>query len=126
MPLAILPDDRLILELLLNRAIYKPDRGTDDFEGELPVRTSKTGFLLLLLAAGMLPGAMAQAAASVGLPYPSAATPKPIDLGELKAQSRTTPISATIALGLPELNDAEALLKALNTPGDPQFHPLLK
>jgi kumamolisin len=89
------------------------------------VRTSKTGFLMLLLALGMLPGAMAQAAARVGLPYPSAATPKPIDLGELKVQSGTTPISVTIALGLPELNKAEALLKALNTPGDPQFHQFL-
>jgi subtilase family serine protease len=87
--------------------------------------TSKTGFLLLLLVLGALPTAMAQTAANVGLPYPTAATPKAIDLGELKAQSGTTPVSVTVALRLPELDEAENLLKSLNTPGDPQFHQFL-
>jgi kumamolisin len=89
------------------------------------VRTSKTGFLVLFLVLGILPSATAQTVVHAGLPYPDAATPKGIDLGELKAQSGTTLISVTIALGLPELNEAENLLKSLNTPGDPQFHQFL-
>jgi subtilase family serine protease len=85
---------------------------------------------MLLLALGMLPGAMAQTAAvataaRAALPYPSAATPKAIDQGELKLQSGATPISVTVALSLPELNKAEGLMKSLYTPGDPQFHQFL-
>jgi subtilase family serine protease len=94
------------------------------------VKTSKTGFLMLVLVLGMLSSAMAQIAAVEtqahdALPYPDAATPKGIDLGALKVQSGTTPISVTIALRLPQLNEAENLLKSLNTPGDPQFHQFL-
>jgi subtilase family serine protease len=86
------------------------------------VKTLKTGILTLFLVLVMLPSAMAQHAA---LPYPDATTPKPIDLGELKAQSGTSPISVTIALRLPKLDDAEKLLISLHTPGDPQFHQFL-
>jgi kumamolisin len=94
------------------------------------VRTSKTGFLMLFLVLGMLPSTMAQTAAVVtaahaALPYPNAATPRAIDLGALKAQSGTTPISVTIALRLPKLNEAENLLQSLHTPVDPQFHQFL-
>lgn len=85
------------------------------------MRTSKIGFLMLFLALGMLPSALAQTA----LPYPNAAMPKAIDLGALEAQSGTTQISVTIALRLPDLNGAENLLKSLNTPGDPQYHQFL-
>ena len=80
---------------------------------------------MLFLVLGVLPSAMAQTAAHAALPYPDAATPKAIDLGELKAPSGTTPISVTIALRLANLNEAEDLLKALHTPGDPQFHQFL-
>jgi len=78
----------------------------------------------------MLSSAMAQIAAvetpaHVALPYPDAATPKAIDRGALKAQSGTTPISVTIALRLPQLNEAEKLLNSLHTPGDAQFHKFL-
>jgi kumamolisin len=86
------------------------------------VKTSKTGFLMLFFVLGILSSAMAQ---HVALPYPDAATPKAIDLGELKEQSGTTPISVTVALRLPNLNEAERLLKSLHTPGDPQFHQFL-
>jgi hypothetical protein len=89
------------------------------------MRTSRIGFLMLFLVLGVLPSAMAQTAAHAALPYPDAATPTAIDLGELKAQSGTTPISITIALRLAKLNEAEDLLKALHTPGDPQFHQFL-
>jgi subtilase family serine protease len=68
---------------------------------------------------------MAQTTAPVGIPYRTAATPKATDLGELKVQSGTTPISVTIALRLSAPDEAEALLKSLNTPGDPQFQQFL-
>jgi hypothetical protein len=51
------------------------------------MKISKLGLLILLLTLlGMLPGAMAQTAENVGLPYPTAIAPKAIDLGELKEQ----------------------------------------
>ena len=87
------------------------------------MRIAKTGFLTLFLVLGMLPSAMAQTEARA-LPYPNAATPAAIDLGEF-TESDTTPISITIALSLPDLPAAESLLKSLYTPGDPQFHQFL-
>jgi subtilase family serine protease len=69
--------------------------------------------------------AAAETAAHAALPYPNAETPKAIDLGELKAQSGATPISVTVALRLPKLDEAEKLLISLHTPGDPQFHQFL-
>src|SRR5580658_8999842 len=89
------------------------------------MRTLKTGFLMLFLVLGTLPCAMAQTASHAGLPYPNMTTPQAVDLGALEAQSGTIPFSVTIALRLPELNEAENLLKSLNTPGDPQFHQFL-
>jgi kumamolisin len=82
---------------------------------------------MLCLVLGMLSSAIAQtsAAAHAAVPYPDAATPKAIDLGELKTQSGTTPISVTVALGLPKIDEAEKLLISLHTPGDPQFHQFL-
>ncbi len=87
--------------------------------------TSRSTILILFLALGMLPSAMAQTAARAGVPYPTAATPAAVDLGELSAQTGTTPMSVTIALQLRDLNDAENLLTALNTPGNPEFHQFL-
>jgi len=97
------------------------------------VKTSKSGFLILFLVLGILvtvPSAIAQTAAVVkaeheAVPFPNATTPKAIDRGALKEQLGTTPISVTIALRLPKLNEAENLLKSLHTPGDPQFHKFL-
>jgi subtilase family serine protease len=54
----------------------------------------------------------------------SAATPA-VDRGPLVVLDGTTPISVTIALALPALNDAVKLQEALYTPGDPQFHQFL-
>ena len=85
------------------------------------MRTLKTGFLLASLVLGLLPSVMAQAAK----PYPSAATPKAVDLGALEAQSGAAPISITIALHLRDLNGAEDLLKSINKPGDAQYHQFL-
>jgi len=63
--------------------------------------------------------------AQAGVPYPVAGATRAVDLGPLSAQSGTKPISVTIALSLPKLNEAESLLKALHTPQDPQFHQFL-
>jgi len=73
-----------------------------------------------------LPGAMAAASAPrVAVPYPTAATPKAVDLGALEALSPDTPIALTIAVRLPELEAAEKLLQSVSTPGDPQYHKFL-
>jgi kumamolisin len=64
---------------------------------------------------------MAQSA----LPYPTAATPAAVDLGPLEAQPNAAPISVTVALGLSNPSGAEALLKSINTPGDPQYQQFL-
>jgi kumamolisin len=55
----------------------------------------------------------------------NAATPKAIDRGALEGLAAKTPISVTIALALPALNDAEKLQESLYRPGDPQFHQFL-
>ncbi len=90
---------------------------------------TKAGYQMLFLVLGMLLNAMPQTAAAqtavhTALPYPNAATPMSTDRGAL-AQFSTEPISVTIALRLPNLNEAENLLISLHTPGDPQFHHFL-
>jgi kumamolisin len=89
------------------------------------VRTLKTVFGMLLLMLGMVSSAKAQTTTHTALPYPTATTPQAIDSGPLTAESGTTPLSITIALRLRDLDQAENLLKALHTPGDPQFHQFL-
>jgi kumamolisin len=81
--------------------------------------------LACLLAVGVLPSAMADTAARTAVPYPSAQTPKAVDQGALGELSASTPISVTIALRLPDLDAAEALLASLNAPGNPQYHQFL-
>jgi kumamolisin len=89
------------------------------------VKTWRAGFLMLFLVLGLYSSAMAQTATHAALPYPTEKTPKGIDRGALTAESGTTPLSITIALRLRDLNEAENLLNALHTPGDPQFHQFL-
>lgn len=75
---------------------------------------------------GVLPSAMSGATAAGGaVPYPTAATPKAIDLGPLEARSPNTPLALTIALKLNDLDAAEKLLQSVSTPGDPQYHQFL-
>jgi kumamolisin len=74
---------------------------------------------------GMLASGRSLGAAPVAVPYPSADTPKAIDLGTLATQSPDTAIALTIALRLPDLDAAETLLRALNTPGNPQYRQFL-
>jgi len=88
------------------------------------MRTWQSGFVTSFLALGLLSGAMAQTT-HTAVPYPTKETPKAIDRGALTADSGTRPLSVTIALKLRDLNEAENLLKALHTPGDPQFHRFL-
>lgn len=85
----------------------------------------KARLLTCLLALGILPSAMADTAARAAPPFPSAQTPKAIDQGALVELSASTPISVTVALKLSDVDAAEALLAALNAPGNPQYHQFL-
>jgi subtilase family serine protease len=89
------------------------------------MRTSRTGFLMVLLVLVVLPTTKAQTSRRNTLLYPTADKPNAIDRGTLTAEAGTTPISVTIFLSLPTVSEAENLLKALSTPGDPQFHHFL-
>jgi kumamolisin len=86
------------------------------------MKTCKLGFLMFFLVLGLLSSALAQAM-HTALPFPTEKTPQAIDRGALTED--TTPLSITIALRLRDLDDAEKLLIALHTPGDPQFHQFL-
>ena len=59
------------------------------------------------------------------LPYPDPTAPEPVDLGPLAAQAGSTPISVTLSLPLRGPSEAESLMTALHTPGNPQFHKFL-
>ena len=71
------------------------------------------------------PHAWAQNLGRAALPYPTAETPAAIDRGELKSETGDTPMTVTVALRLPSIEEAEAMMKSLHTPGDPQFHKFL-
>jgi subtilase family serine protease len=79
-------------------------------------------FVLFLL---LVPCAKAQTATGEALPYPTKETPAPVDRGALVAQPKAAPLSVTVALGLRDVDAAEALLRSLNTAGDPQYHKFL-
>jgi subtilase family serine protease len=85
------------------------------------MRTSRIAFFTLFSISCLLTSALAQ----TGLPYPNAETPNAVDRGAVTATSATTPITFTIALGLPNLEQAESLLNSVYTPGDRQFHQFL-
>jgi len=93
------------------------------------MKISKKALLSLLLSAALpwtlVQSSVAQSSREVGVPYPDASTPKPIDLGSLSQLSGSTPISFTIALKLRGLSEAEELLTAIHTPGNPQYHQFL-
>jgi kumamolisin len=92
---------------------------------EKKMKVSKCKFLLPLLALGLVASTMADTPARVAVPFPTAATPKAVDLGALEAQAADTPIEVTLALKLQNPEAAEQLLKSLNTPGDPQYRQFL-
>jgi kumamolisin len=68
---------------------------------------------------------MASGLAAAAVPYPTAATPAATDMGPLSAAAGTTPVSLTVVLRLTDPDGAEALLKAVSTPGDPLYHQFL-
>src|SRR6202161_3238906 len=106
-------------------AITYPQLGHDKIrkEGE-PMRTWESGLVTSFVVLGLFSGAMAQTTHNA-LPYPSKQTPEAIDRGTLTAESGTTPLSVTIALKLRDQNEAENLLIALHTPGNPLFYQFL-
>lgn len=81
--------------------------------------------LIALLALGIFPDALPSTAAPVAIPFPSAQTPQPLDVGTLDTLSGKTAISVTVALNLADVDIAEKLLKAVSTPGNPQYHHFL-
>ena len=88
-------------------------------------RVSKSLLSKCLLLTAALWGALALAVAQAGVPYPTKETPSAIDLGPLSAQGPNAPLSVTVALRLRNLDAAEALLRAVSTPGDPQYRQFL-
>ncbi len=89
------------------------------------MRRTTFDFSRSLTAISLALSAAALAAAQTAAPFPDRDTPKPVDRGALVLHAPSTPISVTVALSLPALNDAEKLVESLNTPGDPQYHRFL-
>lgn len=89
------------------------------------MRTSRVVFLITVLLFGLVATVPAQDFQGQAVPYPKSDAPAAIDRGELTAQSKQESISVTILLPLHGAADAEDLLQAQNTPGDPQFHKFL-
>ncbi|MGA2849552.1 MAG: S53 family peptidase [Terracidiphilus sp.] len=85
----------------------------------------KTGLVVAVLALGVFASIPAQSLEPVSVPYPTSATPTAIDRGSLAAQGDAAPISVTVVLNLRDVDAAENLLKAINTPGDAHYHQFL-
>ncbi|MGA2217333.1 MAG: S53 family peptidase [Terracidiphilus sp.] len=85
----------------------------------------KSRILTALLVLGACVSALAESPEQRAVPYPTAATPKAIDRGSLASQPDSAPISATVVMNLRDPDGAENLLKAINTPGDPEYHKFL-
>ena len=68
--------------------------------------------------------ALTTGAAAHAVPYADAKGPAAIDRGEL-ASLDAPPLSITVALHIPNLAEAESLLQALSTQGNPQYHQWL-
>ena len=81
--------------------------------------SKRLGRLVCFVMAAALYGVAAQA-----VPYADANGPAPIDRGELASLDKS-PLSITVALHIPNLAEAESLLQALSTQGDPQYHQWL-
>ena len=94
------------------------------------MKISKFVVLFLLLTFFALSSALAQqrpepSAGHPAVPLPTRDTPKPVDLGALSAQARVSPISVTLTLSLNHLAEAESLLNAVSTPGNPRYGQFL-
>jgi kumamolisin len=82
-------------------------------------------WILVFLTWSAAASAQAALSSSEDLGILQTSSPQTIDRGPLVADSGSTPISVTVALHLPALEEAETLMTALHTPGDPQFHKFL-
>jgi subtilase family serine protease len=89
------------------------------------VEIRKTFRRQLLLAVTILIGIALHSAARAEVLLPAVANARAQDLGALSELAVSEPISITIALGLPNLGDAEELLQQINTPRSAQFHQFL-
>jgi kumamolisin len=89
------------------------------------VTTRKAFSQQLLLALGILAANLLHSGARAEVPLPATAMARATDLGELAELADGEPISITIALGLPNLGEAEDLLRQINTPGSAQYHHFL-
>ncbi len=89
------------------------------------MNTRRTGLLMAFLILGVRASALAESQEHRAVPYPTAETPNAIDHGALASQPNAAPISVTVVLSLSDLGGAENLLKAINAPGDPQYHKFL-
>jgi kumamolisin len=78
-----------------------------------------------LLLAPALAGALASQATAHSAVGPAAANARATDMGALSAQPGKGSISVTIALGLPNIGEAEDLLQLINTPGSGQYRRFL-
>src|ERR1700722_9013105 len=83
-------------------------------------------FVSCLVLLGCVSVVFAQSDAAVqgrvALPYPTRDTPKAIDRGTFLSQSQLT---VTVALRMRNSDEAEELLTAVHTPGNPKFHQFL-
>src|SRR3974390_43487 len=88
------------------------------------MRTSKIGLLVVVSVLALVSSALAQTERRA-LPYPNRTTPTAVDVGELKAQVGSEPMSVTVALHLTDLQEAENLMAALHTPGNALYRQFL-
>ena len=90
------------------------------------MRIAKNGIVMLILVLGILPSVVAQTPGRTSVPYPTAETPRAVDLGATTAQpGGAVPMSVTLALSLRNLSEAGELMGAVATPGNAQYHQFL-
>jgi subtilase family serine protease len=69
--------------------------------------------------------ALSATSALAGVPYPSRATPKPVEAGLVDDLAGRAPLTVTVVLKLRDAAGAEALLQHVSTPGDKLYRQYL-
>jgi subtilase family serine protease len=77
------------------------------------------------LAAVGLVAALSATSALAGVPYPTRATPKPVEAGLVDDLAGQTPLTVTVMLKLKDAAGAEALVQHVSTPGDKLYRQFL-
>jgi subtilase family serine protease len=72
-----------------------------------------------------LVAALCATSALAGVPYPTRATPKPVETGLVDDVAGQTPLTVTVVLKLKDAAGAEALLQHVSTPGDKLYRQFL-